>query len=111
MVRPLRVRPLYPNVYIWYLYISALDVMFTAVLLNFGGREMNAIANWVLGRWDFAGLILFKFALVSFVICLCEIVGRKRYQLGKGLGQWAVGITCIPVSLAILQLLSTAPFE
>jgi hypothetical protein len=98
---------LYPNTYVWYVLVSALDVLFTAVLLHFGGREVNMLANWVLARWDLAGMILFKFVLVAFVICICEIVGRKHPRVGRDLGHWAVGITCIPVILAILQLMTS----
>jgi hypothetical protein len=100
---------LYPHTYVWYVFVSALDVMFTAVLLHFGGREVNVLANWVLVRWDLAGMVMFKFVLVSFVICICEFVGRKRHRLGRDLGHWAVGITCIPVLLAALQLITHAP--
>lgn len=107
--RPWDIRVLYPHTYVWYVYVSALDVMFTAVLLHFGGSEVNALANWVLHHWNLPGMILFKFVLVSFVICICEVVGRRRYILGRNLGHWAVGITCIPVLLAMLQLLSHAP--
>lgn len=100
---------LFPHHYVWYIFVSSLDVMFTWVLLHFGGVEVNAIANHVLGQWDLVGLVIFKFSLVSFVICVCEYVGRHNYSLGKNLGEWAVGITWIPVLLAMLQLMFDNP--
>jgi hypothetical protein len=102
---------LYPHTYVWYVFVSALDVLFTRVMLHFGGYEVNQLANWVLQRWDIAGMVLFKFALVTLVICICEFVGRKRYRVGRDLGYWAVGITWIPVLLAALQLISFAPLQ
>jgi hypothetical protein len=100
---------MFPHTYVWYVFVSALDVIFTAIMLHFNGQEVNILANWVLQNYDMAGMIVFKFVLVSFVICICEVVGRKRYRAGRELGHWAVGITCIPVILAILQLVENAP--
>ena len=111
MPTPSRYHVRYPGVYTWYVFISSLDVMFTWVLLHFGGEEVNQIANYVLHRWDLPGLVVFKFVLVMFVICVCEYVGRTRPKMGQYLGEWAVGITCIPVLLAILQLLFTRPLH
>lgn len=108
-VSPLHVR--YPGIYTWYVFVSALDVMFTWVLLHFGGEEVNQVADFVLQRWDLVGLVIFKFMLVMFVICVCEYVGRTRPKMGRYLGEWAVGITWIPVLLAILQLLFHRPMH
>jgi hypothetical protein len=79
--------------------------MFTWVILHLGGREINIVADYVLVRWDIVGLVLFKFLLVTLVILICEVVGRRRYRLGRHLGLCAVCITWIPVVLAILQLM------
>lgn len=104
-----RFEALYPSRYAWYVFISALDVILTTVLLHLGAEEVNAVANWVLGRWNIAGLVVFKFVLVSFVLGVCEFVGRRRPRTGKWLIEWAVGITCIPVLLAILQMMFDLP--
>ncbi len=98
---------LYPSTCLWYVFVSVLDLMFTRVMLFFGGEEINVIANYVLTRWDVPGLVVYKFALVFLVICICEYVGRRRYRTGLCLMQWAVGVTWIPVLLSILLLLST----
>jgi hypothetical protein len=100
---------LYPDRYAWYVFVSALDVILTTVLLHFGAEEVNLVANWVLGRYNIAGLVVFKFVLVSLVLSICEYVGHRRPKLGQWLIEWAVGLTCIPVLLAILQLLFDLP--
>jgi len=102
---------IYPGIYVWYVFISALDVMFTWVVLHFDGEEVNQVANSVLIKWGLPGMVVFKFVLVSLVICICEYVGRQRPKLGQYLGEWAVGITCIPVLLAMLQLIFDLPPE
>lgn len=106
---PRRYAALYPSRYSWYVFVSALDVILTTVLLHLGAEEVNVIANWVLGRWNIAGMVVFKFVLVSLVLVICEFVGRRRPRLGKWLIEWAVGITCIPVNLAVLQMLFDLP--
>ena len=102
---------LYPGIYTWYVFVSALDVMFTWVLLHFGGQEVNHLANVVLQKWDLLGMVIYKFVLVVLVICICEFVGRQRIKLGQYLGEWAVGITSIPVLLAALQLIVDRPMH
>lgn len=97
---------LYPSTYAWYVFVNALDVMFTWIVLHFGGDEANAIARYVLYRWDLPGLVLFKFTLVTVVVLICEYVGRRERRTGLLLARWGVAITCVPVAAAIVQLLA-----
>ena len=98
-------KPLYPNRYVWFVFLSAMDVMMTFVVLWFGGREANGLADWVLQRFGIAGMTLFKFAIVVFVILLCEYVGRRNDRAGRRLAEWAVALTCVPVVIAFALLL------
>jgi len=95
----------YPNAYVWYVFLAALDIMLTWTVLHYGGWEVNTLADWVIEHWDLPGLALYKFTLVMIVIGVCEIVGRRNDPLGRRLSEWAVAITAIPVVLALLQLL------
>ena len=95
---------LYPNRYVWFVFLSTMDVLMTFVVLWFGGREANSLANWVLERWGFAGMTIFKFALVVVVIGLCEIVGRLRESAGRLLINVGIVVTCVPVTVAFLLL-------
>ncbi len=102
----LRAKPLrYPYLYVWFVFISALDVMLTWVILYFGGWEVNHVADFVIGRFGLPGLVTFKFGIVVFVIVLCEVVGRRRPAAGKTLAEWSIAITSIPVVVALYQLL------
>jgi hypothetical protein len=95
----------YQNHYAWFVFVSAMDIMLTWVILFFGGREANHVADFIIARFGLPGLVLFKFAIVVFVVMLCEVVGRRRPGAGKTLAEWAIAITCIPVAAALYQLL------
>lgn len=97
---------LYQNEYVWFVLVSALDVMLTWVILMLGGSEVNAIANSVLMRWGLKGLVVFKFALVVVVISVCEAVGRRRPEAGRRLARAAVAITCVPLVWAAMLLIA-----
>ena len=98
--------PLYPNAYVWFVLASTLDVFLTFVVLYLGGREVNALANWVLTTLGLTGMILYKYALVAFVILLCQLVGRLRPSAGRRLAEWAVALTFVPVTFTTIMLLT-----
>ena len=113
---PLRTDVRYPNAYVWFIFLSALDVMLTYLILHpvvfaadadgteSRGAEVNALANWFIQRWDVPGMVAFKFGLVLLVVVLCEIIGRYRSETGRRLAEWAVAITSIPVIVALVQM-------
>jgi hypothetical protein len=96
---------LYPNVYAWYVLLASLDLMLTSAILEAGGYELNAVADGIYLRWGMGGMIVYKFLLVSVVVCICEFVGRRREPTGRRLAEWAVAISAIPVALALMQLI------
>ena len=95
---------LFENLYVWFIFVSSLDIMLTAVVLSFGGREVNGLAAVALNRFGLPGMVVFKFLLVTFVICICEIVGQKAPKTGRRLAEWAVALTCVPLVLALVQI-------
>lgn len=96
---------LYPQAYTWYVFLSALDLMLTWVILHLGGREVNVLADWVIARFNLPGLVAFKFLLVVLVVILCELVGRRRPGTGRRLARWAVVLSAVPVLVAAAHLL------
>lgn len=94
----------YPNVYVWFVLMSAMDIFLTYIVLWLGGSEVNQIANKVLQTFGFTGMIVFKFVLVILVIGICEIIGRHNDATGRRLAEWAVAITCIPVVYTSVML-------
>jgi hypothetical protein len=95
---------LYPNLYVWFIFFAAMDIMMTWVVLWWGGEEANAVANNILRRYGLPGFVGYKFILVALVIFLCEITGRLKPHSGKRLALVAVGLTCVPVAWAFFQL-------
>ena len=106
----------YPNSYVWLVFVSAMDIMLTWAILSRGGSEVNPIARIVIDAWGLPGAIGFKFSLMIFVIVSCEVAGRHRDLLGRGLAYLAVVVGALPVvySLALLAwhiLIDPQPLE
>ena len=107
----------YPAAYTWFVFLAALDVMLTYLILHpvlffrtpdmteSRGTEVNALANYIIQRWDVPGMVLFKFVLVVGVVVICEIIGRRKAEAGRRLAEWSVAITVIPVVVALIQMI------
>jgi hypothetical protein len=106
----------YPNAYVWFIFLAALDIMLTylilhpvlfprdAMMIESRGAEENVVAGWVIEHWDVPGMVAFKFALVVVVVVLCEVIGRHRDSIGRRIAEWAVAVTVIPVLVALVQM-------
>lgn len=103
---------LYPNFYLWLIFVSALDVILTRVVLFFGGKEVNPIADWILSEFGRMGLSIFKFIIVGVVIICCEIIGRRSWKVARNLAVVSILISLVPViwsSFIILMLILDPP--
>ncbi len=94
----------YPNLYTWLVFVSALDAILTYLVLHFGGREANQLAASVLETWGYRGMVVYKFALVTLVIVLCEVIGRRDDKWARFLGVFGVALTCVPLVVAVAIL-------
>ena len=99
-----KVHVIFPNGYVWFVFISALDIMLTWIVLHLGGREANQLANAILYRYGLPGLVVFKFALVILVVLICEWVGRRRPESARLLLSVGIMVTCLPVVLAMMLI-------
>jgi hypothetical protein len=95
----------YQNAYIWFVFVSSLDIMLTWVILRKGGVEVNPVAKEVIATWGLPGAIGFKFALMLFVIISCEIVGRTRDGVARKLILLGILISSFPVFWSLTLLL------
>jgi len=98
----------YPDAYTWLLLMSALDVMMTWTIFHFKGVEANPIADWIIKRYELNGMIIYKFALITFFISVCEIVGSLREKTGRKLSRLGVMIASIPVIWSFVLLAKLA---
>lgn len=106
---------LFPNCYVWCLFLGALDVMLTYLILHPAafetrGMEVNLIASWVIDRFGVSGMVALKFFSVIVVVLICEFVGRRRYETARRLAEWAVAINSIPVIIAFTLMLVDIAF-
>lgn len=99
----------YPSEYVWFVLVSTLDILLTWVILKAGGSEVNPIAAMVINAWKLPGAIGFKFALTLFVIVACEIVGRHRDRVGRGLIRFGIVIAGLPPLWSMYLLLMHLP--
>lgn len=81
--------------------LSVADLLTTHHLLRAHPKfyESNPIAQFVLLRWDIAGMTVFKFSVVAFVVVVGEVVERRR----PGLGRFVILTGCLASGLVVLQ--------
>jgi uncharacterized membrane protein len=91
---------LFPQHYVWFVFVSSLDIMFTWLILHYGeerAQEVNPVADAVIAVRGLPGLVVFKFLCVVVVVLVCEIVGRIRHKTGLWLAWLAVILAMVPV--------------
>ncbi len=98
----------FPELYVWLLFVSSLDIMLTWVILRDGGEEVNPVARLVIDAWGLNGAILFKFGLILFVIISCEVVSRVRPRVAHLLIWFGVLISSFPPVWSVTLLVMHA---
>ncbi len=104
----------HPNLYLWLIFVSALDVILTRVVLFFGGKEINPVADYVLLNWGRLGMSLFKFLIIGFVIIVCEYIATRNAAVSKRLAIISIVISLVPViwsCIIIIMLILNPPVE
>jgi len=97
-----------PKAYLGYVGLSAMDALCTGAILALGGVEVNPIADAVLARFGFGGMVAFKFALVALVIVCCEQIIRHRPRTARAVMGLAIGITAVPITVAAVEFVCLA---
>ncbi|WP_240928108.1 DUF5658 family protein [Thalassoroseus pseudoceratinae] len=73
-----------------YVFVSALDVFMTYILMRTGTfQEGNPVARYFFDRWGMKGMIYFKFGMVAFVLVLAQIIATKRPKVAEYLIKFA----------------------
>tara|TARA_B100000405_G_C16373687_1_gene296537 strand:- start:38 stop:478 length:441 start_codon:yes stop_codon:yes gene_type:complete len=96
----------HPNLYFYLIFVSALDVLFTRVILFFGGTEVNPIADFIIVHWGRLGMSIFKFIIVGFVIIACEFIARRKPRTSRRLAIASIVISSVPVVWSCLIISS-----
>jgi hypothetical protein len=84
--------------------VSVLDVLMTHTLLRQGFHfyESNPVARWFFARWNMAGMVGFKFLVISIAIVACEVVERRRPGVGRRIIGIGVVAACAVVAYSVL---------
>lgn len=98
----------YPEHYCWFILAGALDVIFTWVVLHFGGIEVNPIANGAMEIGGVWGLIVLKFTMAAIVIAVCEVLSQRHLAHGRRLAVFSVAISFVPPTYAAAQIVGHA---
>ncbi|MEM6552125.1 MAG: DUF5658 family protein [Planctomycetota bacterium] len=96
----------FPHAYTWIVFLSAMDVMFTKVVLALGGREVNPLAETVINGFGLTGTLLFKFALVTGFLLICEYVAQQSESTGRFMSRTGLVIAAFPIVWSSLLLAS-----
>ncbi|MBL8877519.1 MAG: hypothetical protein JNG88_00240 [Phycisphaerales bacterium] len=97
---------LYPDLYVWFVFLAILDAVCTAVILGLDGREENVLAAWIIHHGGYGAVVIYKFVLVSLVLVICEVLGRQRDALGRFVAGLGVAVTSVPVAVGLIQLMA-----
>jgi hypothetical protein len=94
---------------------SSFDVLTTWYLLYYGGTgertwfvESNPIPRYFLYSWGFDALVYFKFALVAFVILICQIIARRNLSVGRRVLNFATLMVSVVVIYSIVLMVQNA---
>lgn len=81
------------------LVLGAIDLYLTFTLLRRSPAffEANPVAHWFFARWNMAGMVLFKFAVLGFAIAASELIERRR----PGWGKFVLAVGCFGTLYAI----------
>ena len=103
---------LFPKQYVWFVFLSVLDVLATRIAFEYGAIEANPFAAWLMDRfeeWGYdpaTGLVVLKFTAVPIVLLICEFIGRRKNATGRRLAEWMVALAAIPVVVTFVTLLA-----
>jgi uncharacterized membrane protein len=95
---------LYPTAYRWVILFASLDVICTWIILALGGRELNVLARAVINAGGLPAMLAYKFAIIAFVLVLCEHIGRRQSDTGRRLANAAIVLNAFPVLVGMSHL-------
>ncbi|MEM9410912.1 MAG: DUF5658 family protein [Planctomycetota bacterium] len=84
----------------FFILANALDVVMTFLLLDRGPEfhESNFLANFILVRYGFRGMVYFKFALVAFVVVIAQIIARTQQTTAR----WLLNVGTLIVGSVVI---------
>jgi hypothetical protein len=67
----------------FFILANVLDVFLTYMLLVNGAIEANPFANFVLERWGFHAMMIFKLLIVAVVCIIAQLIATRRIRTAR----------------------------
>jgi len=99
-----------------YILVSALDVFMTCIVMSHqaadGGHfyESNPVANYFFLKWGMPGMVFFKFAIVSIVVSIIQLIASQQLVTARRICSFAIVISCVVVLYSLSLLVQHAGF-
>lgn len=90
----------------WFILANVLDIFLTLMLLFNGAIEANPIADAVLQRWGFEGMVAFKLVIVASISVLAQIVALQKPHLARFVLWFGTAVTGAVVAYSMLLFTS-----
>jgi hypothetical protein len=75
----------YAQEYLGFVLLNLFDLFLTGYIFRFDGMEKNGAAQAVIDKFGYLGFVVYKFALVTIVVLVCEAIAAKNERLAKGI--------------------------
>lgn len=100
------IRPMHAeNELMLFVFVSALDIFATYILLRDGNFvESNPVALFFFHRWGIKGMIYFKLGMVAGICTIAHVVSLQRPEWSRRLLQFATIVVTIVVVYSVLLL-------
>ena len=92
------------ELYTLFVLLSVGDLLATLKLMSYGVREGNWLANWVLLHYHQPGFVLYKLALVGFLLCVVRVIWQQRPSTARTL-LWAANLLMTVIILMHLTIM------
>lgn len=100
------IRPMHAeNELMLFVFVSALDIFATYILLRDGNFvESNPIAQFFFNRWGMKGMIYFKLGMVAGICTIAHVVSLQRPEWAQRLLWFASAVVTIVVVYSVMLL-------
>jgi len=67
----------------FFILANVLDIFMTYILLINGAIEANPLANFILQRWGFHAMIVFKLVIVVVVCIIAQLIATRNVKTAR----------------------------
>ena len=83
--------------YVWLVFVSAMDLMLTWIILHKGGIEATVVPDWLTPHYARVGGVFFKFGVMPGWTLISKCTARHNLDTARKFAIAAVCIAAIPI--------------